>query len=89
MHALFFLFPGLVFGAAEFFLTKAITDRVTGGKLPALLIVLKIVSYAAVLVPVFLLLAREKSIWFGVGAGGGVLLGGLGYFVFTILQKKR
>lgn len=89
MKTILWLLPGLVFGAAEFFLTKAVADRTLRGKLPAAQIVLKIISYAAVLVPVFLLLPREKSIWFGVGAGGGILLGCLVFFVSMILRKKR
>lgn len=84
-----FLLPGIVFGAAEFYLTKVIADRALGGRTPLLLVVLKLASYAAVLVPVFLLLSRENSLWFGIGAGGGVLLGGVAIFAILKLREKR
>ena len=63
------LLLGVLFGAAELWLTKATVDRAMSGKTPVIWIVAKIVSYTAVLLPVFLLLPRTFAIWFGAGAG--------------------
>ena len=68
------LLLGVLFGAAEFALTKAIADRATTGKPPIVPTVVKVASYAAVLLPVFLCAPRDFSVWFGVGAGAGLLL---------------
>ena len=89
MNPLLWLLPGFVFGAAEFFFTKATVSRVLAGKLPVVWVIVKILSYAAVLVPVFLLLPRESAIRFGIGAGGGLLLAGLIVFAYAILREKR
>ena len=89
MSPILWLLPGALFGAAEFFMTKVIAGRVLSGKTPVLLLFLKLASYAAVLVPVFLLLSSAAAKQFGIGAGSGVLAFGVIYSVFMILKEKR
>ncbi len=89
MNPILWLLPGAICGAAEFFLTKVISGRVLQGKTPILLLVFKLVSYAAILVPVFFLLPRAGATWFGIGAGGGVLAAGSVFAVLTIVKEKR
>lgn len=80
---------GTLLGAAEFFLTKAITQRAMSGRTPALLLVLKLASYAATLLPVFFLTERAFAIRFGIGVGAGMLGTGLIVSIYTILREKR
>ncbi|MBQ7542976.1 MAG: hypothetical protein IJT44_11870 [Clostridia bacterium] len=89
MGPILWLLPGALFGAAEFFLTKVIAGRVLSGRTPILLLCAKLASYAAVLVPVFLLLPSAAAKWFGIGAGSGVLAVGTVCAVLAILKEKR
>ena len=79
---------GVVFGAAEFGLTKAITDRATSGKAPVVWLVVKIVSYAAVLLPVVFRAPRDLALWSGVGAGAGLLIVTLVFFICKTVGKR-
>ena len=88
MHPFLWLLPGAVCGAAEFVLTKIIAGRVLQGKTPILLLVVKLASYAAILLPVFFLLANDKAMWFGIGAGAGILLAGFVLAVFALKEKR-
>ena len=83
------LLLGVLFGAAEFFLTKWVVQRAGAGKLPVLPLLAKLVSYAAVLIPVFLLTPSYFAIRFGIGAGAGVLGVGLIVFLNNHLREKR
>lgn len=89
MNPVLWLLPGVVFGAAEFFLTALIANRVLRAQTPMLLLVCKLASYAAILLPVFFLLRRDSAMWFGIGAGGGVLAAGLIVAVRTLVKEKR
>ena len=79
---------GIAFGAAEFVLTKAVTERALSGKAPVVLTVVKAGSYAAVLPAVFLLLERAAAIRFGVGAGAGLLAATLLYFAVKVIRER-
>ena len=77
MTKLLGVLPGIVFGAAEFFLTKAMTDRVMAGKPPAGFVIGKIVSYAAVLLPVTKLGVHDLvRLLIMVPAGAAIYVGG-------------
>ena len=89
MNPVLWILPGILAGAVESFLTKVLASRVLQGKVPVLLLCGKVVSYAAILVPVFFLLPRESAMWFGIGAGGGVLAAGLVFAVTTFVKEKR
>lgn len=80
---------GIAFGAVEFFLTKAIADRVTSGGKFILLLVIKLMSYALVLVPVFLAPKIEYILPVGIGAGAAVLGTALVLFAYHIVKEKR
>lgn len=80
---------GIAFGAVEFFLTKAIADRVTSGGKFILLLVIKLMSYALVLVPVFWAPKIEYILPFGIGAGAAVLGTALVLFAYHIVKEKR
>ena len=88
LHVLWLL-PGFLFGAAEFFLTRSIVRRVTDGHPIALRVVLKILSYAAVLLPVFFLLPQKHALWFGIGAGAGLPIVGVVVCVRDLKREKR
>ena len=83
------LLLGLAFGAAELRLTKAIVDRATAGKTPVAWVVVKVLSYAAVLLPVFWLLPRPVAVWFGAGVGAGLPLCALSLFTWRHVREKR
>ena len=83
------LLPGAVFGAAEMWLTKVIVERATAGKSPVVWVVAKVVSYTAVLLPIFLLLPRTTAIWFGVGVGAGLPLCALVLTACRLFREKR
>lgn len=89
MNPVLWLLPGALVGAAEFFLTKVISGRVLQGKVPILLLCAKLASYAAILLPVFFLLPRGSAMWFGIGAGGGVLAAGLIFAMLALAKEKR
>lgn len=89
MNPALWLFPGVLVGAAEFLFTKVIAGRVLQGKIPVLLLCVKLASYAAILLPVFFLLPPEKAMWFGIGTGGGILIAGLVFAVVTLVKEKR
>ncbi len=89
MSPILWLLPGVLVGAGEFFLTKLIANRVLQGQTPILFMVGKLASYAAILLPVFFLLPHDKAMWFGIGAGGGVLVVGLIFAVITLIKEKR
>ena len=89
MNPVLWLLPGILVGAAEFFLTKVIAGRVLHGKVPILLLCGKLASYAAILLPVFFLLSHERAMWFGIGVGGGILAVGLVFAVVVLMQEKR
>lgn len=89
MNPVLWLLPGVAFGAAEFFLTALIAKRVLQGQTPVLLLVCKLASYAAILLPVFFLLPHGSASRFGIGAGGGVLVFGIVFAVFTLVKEKR
>ena len=82
------LLLGVLFGAAELWLTKATVDRAMAGKMPVLWIVAKVVSYAAVLLPVFFLLPRAFAIWFGVGVGAGLPVCALSLFAWRSIRER-
>ena len=83
------LLLGAVFGAAEFFVTKAMTDKAMAGKVPVVWVLVKIASYAAVLLPVFFLAQRDFAVRFGIGAGAGLLAAGLLFFAYKVILEKR
>lgn len=83
------LLLGVLFGAAEFFWTKAITDKAMAGKPPIVWTIAKLASYAAVLLPVFFLVPRAFAVRFGIGAGAGVLAAGLILFAYKVISEKR
>ena len=89
MNPVRWLLPGALVGAAEFFLTKAIAKRALQGQTPILLLVGKIASYAAILLPMFFLLGRDSAMWAGIGAGAGVLVCGIVLAVYTLVKEKR
>ena len=89
MHSVLWILPGILCGAGEFVLTGIIARRVLQGRTPILLLVGKLASYAAILLPAFFLLPRESAMWFGIGAGGGVLAAGLILAVRTLVKEKR
>ena len=43
----------------------------------------------AILLSVFFLLSRSGAMWFGIGAGGGVLAASLSISVYTLAKEKR
>lgn len=88
MKVLFALL-GIAFGAVEFFWTKAIACRVTAGEKFILLLVVKLASYALVLVPVFLAPKIEYILPFGISAGAAVLGTALVLFAYHIVKEKR
>ena len=83
------LLLGVLFGAAEFCLTKAIAARAMEGKAPAAPVLLKILSYAAVMLPLFLLAPRALALRFAVGTGVGLPAAGMTIFVFHQIREKR
>ena len=83
------LLLGVALGAAEFFLTKAIVSRAMAGKAPVVLLLLKLASYAATLLPVFFCTERAFAIRFGIGVGAGMLGTGLIVSVCSILRETR
>jgi hypothetical protein len=83
------LISGVLCGASEFLLTGFIVKRMLQGEMPALLLIGKLASYAAILLPVFFLLPRGSAMWFGIGAGGGVLVFGIILAVYTLVKEKR
>ena len=89
MNPVLWVLPGAVVGAAEFFLTKAISTRVLQGKTPILLLCGKLASYAAILLTIFFLLPRDGATWLGIGAGGGVLIVGLVFAFAALVKEKR
>lgn len=89
MLPVLWLLPGILCGAGEFFLTRIIAVRVLRGQTPVLLLVGKLASYAAILLPVFFLLPRDSAMWFGIGAGAGVLSFGMVLAVYTLVKEKR
>ncbi len=89
MNPILWLLPGVLVGAAESVLTGAIAKRVLRGQMPVLLLVGKVASWAAILLSVFFLLSRSGAMWFGIGAGGGVLAAGLSISVYTLAKEKR
>ena len=82
------LLLGVLFGAAELWLTKATVDRAMSGKALVIWITAKVVSYSAVLLPVFLLLPRTFAIWFGVGVGAGLPVCALALFAWRSIRKR-
>ncbi len=70
-------------------MTGFIVKRMLQGEMPALLLIGKLASYAAILLPVFFLLPRDSAMWFGIGAGGGVLVFGIILAVYTLVKEKR
>lgn len=89
MVPVLWLLPGILCGAGEFLLTSLIAKRVLQGQTPVLLLVGKLASYAAILLPVFFLLPRGSAMWFGIGAGGGVFVFGIVFAVYTLVKEKR
>ena len=66
-----------------------VEKRMLQGEMPALLLIGKLASYAAILLPVFFLLPRGSAMWFGIGAGGGVLAAGLIFAMLALAKEKR
>ena len=89
MLLIIWLLSGVLCGASEFLLTRIIVKRSLQGQMPMLLLVGKLASYAAILLPVFLLLPRDSAMWFGIGAGSGVLVSGLILAVYTLVKGKE
>ena len=84
-----FLLPGLVFGAAEFFLLRAIINRAMDGRSFLVALMIKLISYAAILVPVFMIRNTLYTVYFGIGAGAGLIVAGLVWFLRYTLKEKR
>lgn len=84
-----FLLPGIVFGAAEFLMTKAIAERVLAGKPMAILLTVKLVSYAALLVPVVLVPDPMWLVPFGIGLSIGLPGFAFVYMLYNRIKGKR
>ncbi|MGN0636077.1 MAG: hypothetical protein ACI4I5_07625 [Acutalibacteraceae bacterium] len=70
-------------------MTKAIADRATSGGKFILPLVIKLMSYALILVPVFLAPKIEYILPFGIGAGAAILGTALVLFAYHIVKEKR
>lgn len=84
-----FALLGVLFGTAEYFLTKSVAARATSGKRFLLPLAVKLLSYALVLVPVFFAPKIEYILPFGIGAGAAVLGTALLLFIYHIVKEKR
>ena len=90
MSKFLFLIPGIAFGVAEFFLLRAIISRAMSGRSFLIALIVKILSYAAILVPVLLIRNTDYTVYFGIGAGAGLLAVGLIWFIrYSLKQEKR
>lgn len=84
-----FLLPGLLFGAAEFFLTKATADRILTQKPFAVPLTAKLITYAAVVLPVVLCPDVAWLVPFGIGLGLGMVGSAFVYVLFRTFKGKR
>ena len=84
-----FLLPGIVFGVAEFFLLKTIASRAANGRNFMIALIVKILSYAAILVPVLMFRNTTYTMFFGIGAGAALLIVGLVWFIRYSLQNEE
>lgn len=84
-----FALAGIAFGAVEFLLTKSVCEKATSAKPFLVPLVVKLLSYAAVLTLVFLLPNKEAVLPFGIGAGSGVLATALVFAVLRFVNEKR
>lgn len=84
-----FLLPGIIFGVAEFFLLKTIASRATNGRNFLIALIVKFLSYVAILVPVLMFRNTTYTIYFGIGAGAGLLVVGLAWFIRYSLKKEE
>ncbi len=80
-------FIGLVCGAGELFLLSRLTGSIQAGisTKTVLIVVAKVLLYAAALVPVALFYPHEL-IWCGVGISSVLVIGA---FVINMIQRKK